>query len=492
MQGFSKSTLKTIGPWIGLLGILCLAIGLRFWGLNRFNALVFDEIYYAKYGQNYLNHVPFFDAHPPLGKYLIAFGMWLSHFLPFSTTTTSSLEGSTYAPWSFRWFDAFTGSLIPPIVAGIAYSLSGRWSYALWAGLFTALDGLLLVESRYALINIYMVFWGLLGQLLVLSGIRQASVRMRWSVLALAGICFGASISVKWNGLAFIVGVVLFWALVQVLRWLSDVGRSPDQSSPQPKTDVATTVFQATSRLHVLTLMVVLGVIPLLVYTLIWIPHLEINQITLSWVHEQMFGYHTRMKDGTDVHPYCSRWFTWPLMLRPMSYFYQTTRTITDPLPPLNPPIPNGEGAVIYDVHAMGNPFLWWYSAIALITLTLQWMESISRGRKVLTSAIRKNPTAYLPSLFVLTNYAASFLPWIAVTRCTFIYLYMGASVYGFMAIAYLVDQWTQSSSLRWRSLGLLIAFTIVIAFLYWLPVYLGLPLTTTEFRNRMWFNSWI
>jgi dolichyl-phosphate-mannose--protein O-mannosyl transferase len=55
-----------------MAGVFLLAAGLRFWGLNRFNTLVFDEAYYAKYGNNYLTHTFFADAHPPLGKYLIA------------------------------------------------------------------------------------------------------------------------------------------------------------------------------------------------------------------------------------------------------------------------------------------------------------------------------------------------------------------------------------------------------------------------------------
>ncbi len=63
--------------WLGLASIFCLAVGLRFWGLARFNTLVFDEVYFAKFGYNYITGTPFFDAHPPLGKYLIALGIRL-------------------------------------------------------------------------------------------------------------------------------------------------------------------------------------------------------------------------------------------------------------------------------------------------------------------------------------------------------------------------------------------------------------------------------
>jgi len=36
-----------------------LSAGLRFWGLSRFNTLVFDEVYYAKFANNYLTHTQF-------------------------------------------------------------------------------------------------------------------------------------------------------------------------------------------------------------------------------------------------------------------------------------------------------------------------------------------------------------------------------------------------------------------------------------------------
>ncbi|MGB3636488.1 MAG: phospholipid carrier-dependent glycosyltransferase, partial [Rivularia sp. (in: cyanobacteria)] len=39
---------------IGMIAVFLLSLALRFWGLGRFNTLVFDEVYYAKFAQNYL------------------------------------------------------------------------------------------------------------------------------------------------------------------------------------------------------------------------------------------------------------------------------------------------------------------------------------------------------------------------------------------------------------------------------------------------------
>ena len=150
--------------WIGIAVVFFLSATLRFWGLSRFNTLVFDEVYYAKFANNYLTWTPFFDGHPPFSKYIIALGIWIGSHLPFGQDSINGLSGSLRTTWSYRWLNALTGSFIPLVVAGIAYQLSHRRSYAFIAALFAAADGLFLVESRYALNNVYLVIFGLLGQ----------------------------------------------------------------------------------------------------------------------------------------------------------------------------------------------------------------------------------------------------------------------------------------------------------------------------------------
>ena len=39
--------------WLGMVTVFLLSATLRFWGLSRFNTLVFDEVYYAKFANNY-------------------------------------------------------------------------------------------------------------------------------------------------------------------------------------------------------------------------------------------------------------------------------------------------------------------------------------------------------------------------------------------------------------------------------------------------------
>lgn len=190
-MNLSKKLSNSSIPWfsIGLTAIFFISVVLRFWGLGRFNTLVFDEVYYAKFANNYLTGTHFFNAHPPLSQYIIAIGMWIGSHLPIGQDTVNSFTGSLRSTWSYRWLNALTGSFIPLVVAALAYQLNRRKGFALIAGLFAAVDGLFLVESRYALNNVYLDIFGLLGQLLFLIALSQQRQR-RWVSLALSGIFF--------------------------------------------------------------------------------------------------------------------------------------------------------------------------------------------------------------------------------------------------------------------------------------------------------------
>ncbi len=477
--------------WMGMATVFLLSAGLRFWGLSRFNTLVFDEVYYAKFANNYLTHTRFFDGHPPLSKYIIAIGMWIGSHLPFGQDAINSLTGSLRSTWSYRWLNALTGSFIPLVVAGIAYQLSHRRSYALIAALFAATDGLFLVESRYALNNVYLVIFGLLGQWFLLLALERGG-RQRSCWLALAGIGFGASVAIKWNGLWFLLGAYLIWIAAWVIRWVQSRSSSPDQRQPVG----LQTSLQNLTQLNIWHVLFYLAIIPALVYSIQWIPHLKLNPTPGFWeVQKQILEYHQRIGSGSNVHRYCSTWYTWLLMIRPVAYFYQTAQSAIEPLPVMGPPLPAADGKVIYDVHAIGNPALWWLSTAAI--LFLLWMlvqraASWGIGNRQERSIRSPLPADTWIVLYLVLNWLANLLPWVRVTRCTFMYHYMGASVFAGLAIAFVVDQCLHSYRRQYRALGVTIIFLILVAFVFWMPIYLGLPLSPQSYRLRMWLPSWI
>ncbi|MGB5975068.1 MAG: phospholipid carrier-dependent glycosyltransferase, partial [Nodosilinea sp.] len=324
--------------WSGVLGVGTLALALRLWHLGQPHALVFDEVYYVPFALDYLKGNPSFDAHPPLGKYLIALGLWLGQWpAAWLGWPTAEVEGSLVSPLAFRWLNAVVGSAIPLLLTVLAFALSSAYSpqrrrtFALLAGLLLATEGLILVESRLALINIYGIALGLLGQWAwVRAPQSRHPVRWRWA----AGVALGAAINVKWNWAGFWLGLLLW-----------DLGSYPLHPS----------IRNSKLKTQNLSRVVYLGLVPLTTYTLLWMPHLALTGESLVTVHRQLWSIHQLIGAGAD-HAYCSPWHSWPLMLRPVAYFFERSEGVTTA------------------IHAMGNPVLWWLSTAAVLALALGWL----------------------------------------------------------------------------------------------------------------------
>jgi dolichyl-phosphate-mannose-protein mannosyltransferase len=97
----------------------------------------------------------------------------------------------------------------------------------------------------------------------------------------------------------------------------------------------------------------------------------------------------------------------------------------------------------------------------------------------------------YLP-LYLATGYAANLLPWLSISRCAFLYHYMPAYLFSSLALAWLLEKWLKTSTKILPGLALAIIALSMLGFLFWLPFYLGLPISPLEWQWRTWFPSWI
>src|SRR6476646_6615523 len=154
--------------WVGTVAVTLLAAFLRLWDLGKPRAFLFDETYYAKdawsllhfgYAQDYVDKanaeilaghpdglwtgVPNMVVHPEVGKWLIALG--------------EHTFGMT--PFGWRISSAIVGSLMVMVMIRLARRVTRSTLLGLTAGLLMCFDGLQLVLSRLALLDIFVAFF---------------------------------------------------------------------------------------------------------------------------------------------------------------------------------------------------------------------------------------------------------------------------------------------------------------------------------------------
>ena len=232
--------------WAGPLLVTLFGAFLRFDRLTVPRTVVWDETYYVGDAWGILRHGVEIEhvanansllaqgsthilagtqaelvVHPPLGKIMIAVGEWLFGLTPFG----------------WRFAVAVIGSASILMLARIVRRMTGSTLIGCIAGLLMALDGLELVLSRTALLDIFVMFWVLaaFGLLIIDRDRTRARVAaaadaarphppdalfvadrrpalpgggpalgIRWLRVG-AGACLGAAVASKWNGVWYIL-----------------------------------------------------------------------------------------------------------------------------------------------------------------------------------------------------------------------------------------------------------------------------------------------
>jgi dolichyl-phosphate-mannose--protein O-mannosyl transferase len=67
----------------------------------------------------------------------------------------------------------------------------------------------------------------------------------------------------------------------------------------------------------------------------------------------------------------------------------------------------------------------------------------------------------------------------------------MGGVLFAVMGLAWFVDLGLRSNSKLSQAAGLTTIFSVAAAFVFWLPIYLGLSIEKTELGFRLW-DFWI
>ena len=380
-----------------------------------FNSSYFDEIYHGRTGYEQLHKMPVYETtHPPLGKDLIMVGI--------------ALFGMT----AFGW--RFAGTLFGVLLVPLAWCFVRRLTRKPWAaataGVLLALDFMRFSQSRLATIDVYGTFFILLGaycmvwycQRVLTDGVNRALLPM-----ALGGVAFGLGCAAKWTGIYAGAGLAVLYLGVLYARW--------QQKRPG---------FRAEFRTAAVGGVLFYVLLPLCLYIGSYLPYWWRDPaFSLSdWWQCQvsMFSYHATLKA---THPFESRWYTWLLGLRPVWYYR-------------NGYLPYGMKA---SIAGMAGPVIWLVGLAALVGLL--WHQVSGRGSR--------------QGAGVLILYGTQLIPWMLVTRCTFLYHYFPSSMFCLAALALVLARMKHADWAKKIAAGLCVVALVLFVLYY--PALSGLPI---------------
>jgi len=477
-------------PWmtadtIALVPLTVAAAALRFWHLGHPPEIVFDEVHFVGQARHYLHSEPFLDPHPPIAKVLIALGIMLF--------------GDTSSSW--RLGNATLGT----ILVAVTYLLGrrmfrSRLAGALAAGL-VACDGFFIVDSRIGCIDIVYLTFAAIAYLFLFRFIQTPDGAQRRRTLIYMGIalglCLGSKLYVPAVTFLLVAGFVAF----TLLRPSSETAASSDSLA----------IRRAFGGL------LVIGSISTIFYILSFLPHFY-----LGWWRgiEDLFQYYKGIvwyenSVSTATHPYQSPWWSWPMMLRPVAYWQ-------------NFPL-HGDVSTIWGA---GNPLTWWAVIPAMTIMAVRVTEHPNVARA-----------------FMVIGYLAYLIMWAPISRLLFLYHYMPAVYIGYLALGGILAEFWNGEGEFWESFALLLTLSFalilgighiavvlkpaiipeqwrawagvgpvivlavaylvavrfhcayrfsfyvmvtfaLVAFIYFLPVWLGIPITRSGYYARMWLQG--
>ena len=276
-----------------------------------------------------------------------------------------------------------------------------------------------------------------------------------WRWIALLAVSSGALAASKWNGL---FDFFVVWVCVAAVVAQRFVRRPALFGNP----------FGMPFDVIAGGMLVVAGAI----YTLCYIPFFTLGHNFLDMValQTEMFNYHDHL---VATHPYASSWWQWPILERPISYFYHDFRAGAD--------VNNPTACCVAEILALPNPFVWW---LGLITVPLvgvfAWFER-NRGYALLVVA-----------------YFLQWLPWIGSPRIAFEYHFFPNLAIIVLCNAIVLQKvwnWVpsgaSSSFMPRLSVGIYLA-VVVWAFAFFYPVLAGTHVTWDAWHARMWIGRWI
>ena len=503
-------------PWtrrdtIATAVLAALALLTRFLGLTQPTSSgtpVFDEKHYVPQGRDmvrsWFNPVlggiesnPAYGlvVHPPLGKQLLAMG--------------ESLLG--YTPLGWRVMTALFGSAVIVFTFLLARRVSQSTTVGIFAGTIALFDGVLLVASKFGMLDIFQVLfvvaaaWTLAGDMrqvharwheawlrgeVIPAGPLGPRVGFRWWRFA-TGVLLGLSLSVKWSGLYYIAFFGLLSAFYDL--WL------------RKRYGVRKPISGALVR-DVPSALASLVLLPALLYLWSWrawfasetsvyrhslsdgtiassewpwLSHLPEPVAGWLYYHFSVLEFHSSLTSSSGHHhPWDSKPWAWLVSARPILYYSASD-------------IDCGRlGTCREMIYLFGTPPIWWLTVPVLLWAAWVWLT-------------RRDMRVIVP----LVAFAAGFLPWLAAFDRQMYFFYASALVpFTAVLLALALGNLAQRGGpVQSRCIERLagahprtgqvavVAYLALVAaaFVYWSPIFYGFMMPEGYYQAIMWLPSW-
>lgn len=505
----AEPRLQRLYGWLAPLLITLLAAILRFWNLGHPHALVFDETYYVKDAWSQWNlgyaatwpdgadarfaagetdiftTAASFVVHPPLGKFLIGAGMAL--FGPESS-------------FGWRVATALFGTACVLVLFFLAKALTSSTVFASIASFLLAIDGLGIVMSRVALLDVFLTFFVLLAFWFAVLDRRRHLDRLAAAVVArerdgeppawgavlwnrpwvvAAGAAAGAATAVKWSGVWVLAAIGLYLVVTDALE----------------RRRLGVTFWPVDAVRQGVASFILLVPIAFVVYLSSWIGWLTSDggydrhaadaapaTGIFSWVpvslqslwryHETIYGSMTGM---TSPHSYMSPAWIWPLLWRPTSMYAGSTAGG-------EAGCSGGASGCLEILYSMPNPLLWYASMAAMVYLVYRFVVARD-GRYAV----------------VLTAIAATWLPWMMFPERT-IFQFYTIVMWPFLLLSLIFAlrdiagpaHAPADRRIAGRRVVLIFLGVAIVLSIFWYPLWSAMQVPYDFYRLHNWMPGWI